>query len=280
MTVQELLTASQAKLRECGISDHVRDARLLLADCLELRTQNLNLLDDSCISEIKISKFWRMINERCKRKPVSKILGYRSFWGRDFEINENVLDPRGDTETLIKLILDCKFDNMLDLGTGSGAIAITVLAERPNVTCVATDISEYALKTAATNSKRIGVESRLKLLHSNWFDKISAKFDIIVSNPPYISSEEYAQLGPEVLKYDPKISLTLGGDGLEAYREILSQAVNKLSKNGLIFLEIGYTQANAVVQLFREAGFQQIRVHQDLGSRDRVISAKASCGSF
>ena len=276
MTVQELLTASQAKLRECGISDPVRDARLLLADCLELRTQNLNLLDDSCISEIKISKFWRMINERCKRKPVSKILGYRSFWGRDFEINENVLDPRGDTETLIELILDCNFENMLELGTGSGAIAITVLAERPEVTCVATDISQYALNTARTNSKRHGVESRLKLLYSNWFDKISGSFDIIVSNPPYISSKEYAQLSAEVLKYDPKISLTLGGDGLEAYREILSQALEKLSKNGHIFLEIGYTQANAVGHLFKEAGFQQIKVHKDLGSRDRVISAKAS----
>lgn len=276
MTVQELLTASQAKLRECGISDPVRDARLLLADCLELRTQNLNLLDNSCISEIKISKFWRMINERCKRKPVSKILGYRSFWGRDFEINENVLDPRGDTETLIELILDCNFENMLELGTGSGAIAITVLAERPEVTCVATDISQYALNTARTNSKRHGVQSRLKLLYSNWFDKISGSFDIIVSNPPYISSKEYAQLSAEVLKYDPKISLTLGGDGLEAYREILSQALEKLSKNGHIFLEIGYTQANAVGHLFKEAGFQQIKVHKDLGSRDRVISAKAS----
>ena len=276
MTVQELLTASQAKLRECGISDPVRDARLLLADCLELRTQNLNLLDNSCISEIKISKFWRMINERCKRKPVSKILGYRSFWGRDFEINENVLDPRGDTETLIELILDCNFENMLELGTGSGAIAITVLAERPEVTCVATDISQYALDTARTNSKRHGVQNRLKLLYSNWFDKISGSFDIIVSNPPYISSREYAQLSAEVLKYDPKISLTLGGDGLEAYREILSQALEKLSKNGHIFLEIGYTQANAVGHLFKEAGFQQIKVHKDLGSRDRVISAKAS----
>ena len=276
MKVQELLIASQAKLRECGISDPIRDARLLLADCLELRTQNLNLLNDSYISEIKISKFRRMVKERCKRKPVSKILGYRSFWGRDFEINENVLDPRGDTETLIELLLDCKFENMLELGTGSGAIAITVLAERPEVTCVATDISEYALKTASTNSKRHGVESRLKLLHSNWFEKISGSFDVIVSNPPYISSEEYAQLSAEVVKYDPKISLTLGGDGLEAYREILSQALEKLSKNGHIFLEIGYTQANAVGHLFREAGFQHIKVHKDLGSRDRVISAKAS----
>ena len=276
MTVQELLIASQLKLRECGMSDPVRDARLLLSGCLDVRAQNLNLLDDSYISEIKISKFWRMIHERCKRKPVSKILGYRSFWGRDFKINENVLDPRGDTETLIELILDYKFENMLELGTGSGAIAITLLAERPDVTCVATDISKFALDTALINSKRHGVESRLKLLHSDWFNEISGRFDIIVSNPPYISSEEYDQLGIEVLKYDPKISLTLGGDGLKAYREISSQALEKLSKNGHIFLEIGYRQANAVRQLLGKAGFQQIRVHKDLGSRDRVISARAS----
>jgi len=276
MTVQELLIASQVKLRECGMSDPLREARLLLSGCLGVRTQNLNLLDDSYISEIKISKFWRMIHERCKRKPVSKILGYRSFWGRDFKINENVLDPRGDTETLIELILDYKFENMLELGTGSGAIAITLLAERPELTCVATDISKFALDTALINSKRHGVESRLKLLHSDWFNKISGRFDIIVSNPPYISSEEYDQLGIEVLKYDPKISLTLGGDGLKAYREISSQALEKLSKNGHIFLEIGYRQANAVRQLLGKAGFQQIRVHKDLGSRDRVISARAS----
>ena len=276
MKVNELLIASQAKLRDCGLSDPVRDARLLLSGCLNVTTQNLNLLDDSYISEIKISKFWRMIYERCKRKPVSKILGCRSFWGRDFEINEHVLDPRGDTETLIELILESKFENMLELGTGSGAIAVTVLAERPEVTCVATDISEYALKTASKNSKRHGVESRLKLLRSDWFKEITGSFDIIVSNPPYISSKEYAQLGAEVVKYDPKISLTLGGDGLEAYRKILSQALEKLNKNGHIFLEIGYTQANAVGHLLTKAGFQQIRVHKDLGSRDRVISAKAS----
>ena len=276
MKVNQLLIASQAKLRNCGLSDPVRDARLLLSGCLNVTTQNLNLLDDSYISETKISKFWRMIYERCKRKPVSKILGYRSFWGRDFEINEHVLDPRGDTETLIEVILERKFENMLELGTGSGAIAVTVLAERPEVTCVATDISEYALKTASKNSKRHGVESRLKLLYSDWFKEITGSFDIIVSNPPYISSKEYAQLGAEVVKYDPKISLTLGGDGLEAYRTILSQALGKLNKNGHIFLEIGYTQAHAVGHLLTKAGFQQIRVHKDLGSRDRVISAKAS----
>ena len=156
------------------------------------------------------------------------------------------------------------------------ALLFTVLAERPEVSCVATDISEYALKTASKNSKKHGVESRLKLLNSNWFDKISGRFDIIVSNPPYVSSKEYAQLGAEVVKYDPKISLTLGGDGLEAYREILPQALGKLSKNGHIFLEIGCNQANAVGHLFREAGFQQIKVHKDLGSRDRVISAESS----
>ena len=113
MKLRDLLIASQAKLSECGITDSVRDARLLLAGCLDIQTSQLNLLDDNFPSKIVVSKFWKMIDERCKRKPVSKILGYRSFWGRDFEINEKVLDPRGDTETLVELILDCNFDTLL-----------------------------------------------------------------------------------------------------------------------------------------------------------------------
>ena len=265
--------ASQAKLSECGITNPVRDARLLLAGCLNIQTPQLNLLDDNFLSKIMVSKFWKMVDERCKRKPVSKILGYRSFWGRDFEINENVLDPRGDTETLVELILDCEFDTLLELGTGSGAIAITILTECPKASCVATDISKDALETASRNSKTYGVDDRLKLLNSDWFQEITGKFDIIVSNPPYISKDEYNELSLEVYKYDPKISLTLGGDGLNAYRIITSQARKKLTRNGRVFLEIGYKQAPAVKYLLEKAGFDEIRIHKDLNSKDRVLSA-------
>lgn len=273
MKLRDLLIASHAKLSECGIADPVRDARLLLAGCLDIQTPQLNLLDDNFLSKIMVSKFWKMVDERCKRKPVSKILGYRSFWGRDFEINENVLDPRGDTETLVELILDCKFDTLLELGTGSGAIAITILTERLKASCVATDISKDALETASRNSKTYGVDDRLKLLNSDWFKEITGKFDIIVSNPPYISKDEYNELSLEVYKYDPKISLTLGGDGLNAYRIITSQAKNKLTRNGRIFLEIGHKQAPAVKYLLEKAGFDEIRIHKDLNSKDRVLSA-------
>ena len=273
MKLRDLLIASHAKLSECGIADPVRDARLLLAGCLDIQTPQLNLLDDNFLSKIMVSKFWKMVDERCKRKPVSKILGYRSFWGRDFEINENVLDPRGDTETLVELILGCKFDTLLELGTGSGAIAITILIERLKASCVATDISKDALETASRNSKTYGVDDRLKLLNSDWFKEITGKFDIIVSNPPYISKDEYNELSLEVYKYDPKISLTLGGDGLNAYRIITSQAKNKLTRNGRIFLEIGYKQAPAVKYLLEKAGFDEIRIHKDLNSKDRVLSA-------
>ena len=275
MIVRALVMASQVKLRDCGIENPARDSRLMLANCLGIEVHKLNLLDDSSPSEDEISKFWRMVDERCKRKPVSKIIGYRSFWGRNFEVNEDVLDPRGDTETLVKVVLENKFTTMLELGTGSGAIAITVLAERFNATCVATDISELALETAARNSKMHGVENRLTLLQSDWFSKISGQFDIIVSNPPYISAKEYNELSNEVMDYDPKISLTPGGDGLDAYRQIISKAREKLRKNGQIVLEIGYLQAEPVKKLLDGAGFLRISVHKDLGSRDRVLSAEA-----
>ena len=165
---------------------------------------------------------------------------------------------------------------MLELGTGSGAIAITVLAERIDATCVATDISELALETAARNSKIHGVQNRLTLMQSDWLSKISGRFDIIVSNPPYISAKEYNELGNEVIDYDPKISLTPGGDGLDSYRQIISNAKEKLIKNGQIVLEIGYSQAEPVKTLLAGAGFSKIKVHKDLGSRDRVLSAEAA----
>jgi len=276
MTVRALVLASQGKLRDCGIENPTRDARLLLANCLAIEVHKLNLLDDRVLSKDEVSKFWRMVDERCKLKPVSKIIGYRAFWGRNFEVNEHVLDPRGDTETLVEVVLENKFKTMLELGTGSGAIAITVLAERIDATCVATDISELALETAARNSKIHGVQNRLTLLQSDWFSKIIGRFDIIVSNPPYISAKEYNKLGNEVVDYDPKISLTPGGDGLDSYRQIISNAREKLRKNGQIFLEIGYSQAEPVKNLLDVAGFSKIKVHKDLGSRDRVLSAEAA----
>ena len=276
MTVRALVLASQGKLRDCGIENPTRDARLLLANCLAIEVHKLNLLDDRVLSKDEVSKFWRMVDERCKLKPVSKIIGYRAFWGRNFEVNEHVLDPRGDTETLVEVVLENKFKTMLELGTGSGAIAITVLAERIDATCVATDISELALEIAARNSKIHGVQNRLTLLQSDWFSKIIGRFDIIVSNPPYISAKEYNKLGNEVVDYDPKISLTPGGDGLDSYRQIISNAREKLRKNGQIFLEIGYSQAEPVKNLLDVAGFSKIKVHKDLGSRDRVLSAEAA----
>ena len=251
----------------------------MLANCLGVEIHKLNLIDDSFPSEDEISKFWRMVDERCKRKPVSKIIGYRAFWGRNFEVNEDVLDPRGDTETLVEVVLKKKFKTMLELGTGSGAIAITVLAERFDATCVATDISGPALEIAARNSKIYGVQNRLTLLQSDWFSKISGRFDIIVSNPPYISAKEYNELGNEVVDYDPKISLTPGGDGLDSYRQIISNAREKLRKNGQLVLEIGFSQAEPVKKLLDGAGFSKIRIHKDLGSRDRVLSAQAAEGS-
>ena len=212
-----------------------------------------------------------MVKERCKRKPVSKILGYRSFWGRDFEINENVLDPRGDTETLIELILACKFKNMLELGTGSGAIAITVLAERPDVTCVATDISEYALKTASTNSKRHGVESRLKLLHSNWFEKISGSFDVIVSNPPYINKFDLSRLDESVKIFEPYIAFEAGIDGLREITNLIIKSKKLLKKNGKLIFEIGQGQSLITKKILNQNGYFINKVIKDISSIPRVI---------
>ncbi len=212
--------------------------------------------------------------ERVRRKPVSQIIGKRSFWRHDFLVTQDVLDPRPDTETLIEAALGENFDRCLDLGTGSGAIAISLLADRPKARGVATDISDTALRVAAQNADRIGVADRLELIRSDWCAGVSGRFDLIVSNPPYIAADEMPGLAPEVRDWEPHIALSPGGDGLATYRAIAAQVSDHLLPGGRVLVEIGPSQAKSVSNLFTASGFDQIDVLPDLDGRDRVVAAK------
>ena len=214
------------------------------------------------------------IKDRLDRRPVSRILGEREFWGRCFKVTEATLDPRPETETLVELALAEPFSQVLDLGTGTGCILISLLAERPDATGVGTDISDQAVLVAGDNAERHEVADRLILPLSGWFDSIGGRFDLIVSNPPYIAGEEMSTLEPEVRDHDPRIALTDGGDGLSAYRAIAAGAPDHLTAGGRLLVEIGPTQAGAVTGLFRAAGLEDITVHPDLDGRDRVVSGR------
>ena len=169
---------------------------------------------------------------------MSRIIGVRQFWGRNFQVTDDVLDPRGDTETLIAEALQTPAKRILDLGTGSGILGITLAAEQVDAVVVLTDISKAALLVAKTNAKRHDVEDRIEFIESDWFDSLHGKFDLIISNPPYIGKNELEGLEPDVIDYDPIIALTPGEDGLAPYRIIARQAQNYLKENGRVIVEI------------------------------------------
>ena len=274
MILRALIVRGKSALDQGGIPNAARDARLLAAHVCEIDPSRVTLFEMDEVSEAAIARFDDAITQRLNHRPVSRIIGVRQFWGRNFQITDDVLDPRGDTETLIAEALKTSAKRILDLGTGSGILGITLAAERLDAFVVVTDISKAALLVAKNNAKRHHVEDRIKFSESDWFDSLHGKFDLIISNPPYIAENEMDALERDVINFDPKIALTPGGDGLAPYRIIAGQAQNYLSENGRVILEIGYLQGNDVQNLFLNAGFVSVQVLQDLDGKDRVIVAK------
>lgn len=220
--------------------------------------------------------FASLVARRAAREPFSHIAGYRDFWKHRFRVNRDVLDPRPETEMLVELALAGTFSRVLDLGTGSGCILISLLAERPEARGVGTDVSEEAVLLAGENAARIGVADRLILPLSDWYADVGGRYDLIVSNPPYIAAGEMAGLQPEVRDFEPRGALTDEGDGLSAYRTIAAGARDHLTEGGRLLVEIGADQAAAVAEIFRAAGLAEITVHPDLNGKDRVVSALAA----
>ncbi|MDJ1007489.1 MAG: peptide chain release factor N(5)-glutamine methyltransferase [Paracoccaceae bacterium] len=218
--------------------------------------------------------FAEAIRRRAAREPVSHILGFREFWNGRFRVTPAVLDPRPETETLVALALEEPFARVLDLGTGSGAIIVSLLAERPEATGVGTDISPEAVLVAGENAAALGVADRLILPLSDWWADVGGRYDLIVSNPPYIAASEMAALAPEVRDHEPRGALTDEGDGLGAYRAIAEAVFAHLEPGGRLLLEIGPTQARSVAALVSEAGLIEIAVHPDIDGRDRVLAAR------
>jgi release factor glutamine methyltransferase len=257
-SVTEALRAAIQRLRSAGVEDPARDARLLMADAAGLTPD---------------------IHARARRQPVSQIIGHRLFWGRSFCVTPDVLDPRPDTETLVEIALSQPFNRVLDLGTGSGAILVTLLAERAQATGQGVDISPEALTVARGNARLLGVMARAEFFLSDWFAKVEGRFDLIVANPPYIAQQEMAGLAPEVRDWEPHIALTPGGDGLDAYRALAAGSGAHLAPGGRIAVEIGPTQAEDVLHLFSQAGLESGEVVADIDGRPRVVVVRSTRSS-
>ena len=274
MKLKEVLANTANKLSESGIEGAARDARILTAYALQIPISELSLKINEQVSGKITSKLEKLILRRINREPISKILGRRDFWGRTFSINENVLDPRGDTETLIDFVIEKPVKSVLELGTGSGAIAITLACEWKEVHVTAVDISEDALLLAKLNAEKFNVQNKIHFLKSDWYDNVKGLFDLIISNPPYIGLAEQDELSAEVVKYDPEIALFAGRDGLDAYKKIIPNLPKFLKPDGFVALETGASQGVQVQNMMNAVGFIDAKIVKDLSGKDRLVAAK------
>lgn len=271
MIVRDALRVAGEALAE--IEGGERDARWLTAAALGVKRDRLTLMAPDPMPEDAAARLASMVAKRLSRVPVSHIVGEREFFGRALHVSADALDPRPETEALVTACLERPFNRVLDLGTGSGAILMSLLAERPEATGVGTDISVGALALAEKNARRLGVVKRAQVIRSDWFEYVEGTFDLIVSNPPYIPLAEMAALAPE-LSHEPRIALTDQGDGLSAYRAIFGAAEPFLAPGGRILVEFGAGQASQVQAIARARGWPSTEFREDLDGRDRVLVAK------
>lgn len=253
-----------------------RDSLILMAHTLGVSSNCVSAELSRMLTPQQVAQFEHTIHRRAAHTPISHITGKRAFWKHNFRVTSDVLDPRPETETLIELALQGpKPTTILDLGVGSGCILMSLLSELPGTTGMGVDISEPALKIADENAQNLGVAARATLCASDWFSNVDGQFDLIVSNPPYVSEAEMAELSPDVREYEPHLALTTGGDGLSAYRKISQELMQYLSPQGRAFFEIGKDQGPDVQEIFVAAGVGTVAVHCDLGRHPRIVSINA-----
>ncbi len=283
-TVLDLINATRAFFEKKGINDTARlDAELLLAHVMGCQRIELYVRFDEEVAEPALSEFRELVRQRGERRPTAQILGHREFFSRRFEINNDVLVPRPETETLVEHVLDELPDGPLvtaDIGTGSGVIAVTLALERSESTVYATDISEPALAVARRNVEEHRVADRVALRQGDLLEPLAdeglqGRLDAVVSNPPYVAEEERGDLPPEVIKYEPEIALFSGPDGINHTLHLMAKAPAFLKPGGLLALELSEFTADQIrEEAERIDDLEQVHIHEDLRGTDRVLLAR------
>ncbi len=274
-----LLRAARERLTAANIVDPALDSRLIVEHFSGTSRTQAIAEPASPIDATALAAIEAALRRRVAGEPVHRILGYREFYGLRLSLSPDTLEPRPDTETLVDAVLpfarataerlgECR---ILDLGTGTGAIALALLSAVPAAAATGVDISPGALATAMRNAEDLGVGGRFKALHSNWFEKVSGRYHVIASNPPYIASRDIGNLQDEVRGFDPRRALDGGVDGLDPYRVIAGEAAGFLEAQGEVAVEIGHTQQNEVIGIFAAAGYRLVEARRDLGGNDRVL---------
>lgn len=277
--VEKLFRAAKKRLADAGIPSPELDASLLLEYATGLTVLTRITEPGRLVPVEKIERFETCIARRLAREPVHRIIGQREFYGLPLQLTAATLVPRPDTETLVDLVLPFVRDriartggcNILDIGTGTGAIALALLSEAPGATATGTDISGEACMVAETNARLLGLDDRFTAIRSNWFEAVAARYDLIVSNPPYIRHGDIAALDADVRDHDPMAALDGGEDGLDAYRVLADDLVPFFEQDGAIAVEIGHDQSQDVTNLFETAGFAKIGERSDYGGHIRAL---------
>lgn len=272
MQYAKLYQIGKEQLQKAGITDAELDARLLLEFICHTDRNALYAHGDQEIEDEKMQDFLQLIEKRAVHIPLQHLTGEQNFMGLDFLVNEHVLIPRQDTEILVEEIMRDLHDGIriLDMCTGSGCILLSLLHYSNDCVGVGVDVSEDALAVARQNADRLA-EKQAVFIQSDLFEKVEGSFDLIVSNPPYIRSQEIAGLMPEVREHEPHLALDGRDDGLHFYREIIKGAMPHLKRGGQLFFEIGYDQGEAVQALLAANGYTEIAVVKDYAGLDRVV---------
>jgi release factor glutamine methyltransferase len=283
MTVAQVRRRLADAFHEAGLDSPELDARLLAGHALGLGHSQLVAEGDRILSDEELQSLSLLAARRLKREPVARILGGKEFWGLPLQLGAATLVPRPETETVVEAALAAidadgprtRALHIADLGTGSGALLLALLSELPNATGIGTDMSFDAIETAQANAARLGLASRARFLISDFGAALTETFDLVVSNPPYIPTGEIAALPPEV-RHDPRRALDGGADGLHCYRVIAGQAFQLLKPTGLLLVEIGIGQENAVASLLRGAGLTPASARPDLAGIPRALPARVA----
>jgi release factor glutamine methyltransferase len=276
MTRDEALHMATHTLRRAGFEDAAREARHLTVAALKIESVDLVSRGSVYLTESEEKLFEAWLARREQHEPLARIRGSREFWGLDFALNEATLEPRPDTETLVEAVLNAVPDAytplfILDIGTGTGCILLSLLQEYAYASGIGTDISAAALEAATANARIHAMHHRANFICTSWADGLDETFDLVVSNPPYIESAVIPTLDANVRDHDPLAALDGGPDGLDAYRAIVPRAAACLNKNGILAVEIGQNQHEAVKALFDAGGFTDIRTFDDLAGITRVV---------
>lgn len=279
IAAEEVLKSAIAALQHAHIETASLDARILLQHVLGVSRERL-LAGDVYVSVEKQAQYQELVTERARRKPVAQLIGKREFYGYEFAVTGDTLDPRPDSETLIDAVLSQIKDHnaslrILDLGTGTGCLLITLLKELPNAQGVAVDQCERALEVAKSNARVLSVDIRTQFIKSLWAKDIQGTFDVVISNPPYIPTDVIPTLAPEVCRFEPVAALDGGKDGLECYRAICGQLPPLLSPEGFAVFEVGIGQHKALEVIAGQNGMHVIGMRDDMAGITRCVIMKS-----